>query len=70
MFKVDIWQHLQASIHDREKVSQLQDLHMNMLLRYLKYKYKEDANSHLIKGLTLLSMAREVLEIRSHRLPV
>jgi hypothetical protein len=43
---------------------------MNMLSRYLKYKYKEEANTHLLKGLTLLSMTREVLDIRSHRLPV
>ena len=57
-------------VKDKAKAAKLQDLHLNMLHRYLKHKYKEDANTHLVKGLSLLNMAREVLEIRSHRLPV
>jgi hypothetical protein len=47
-----------------------QGKYMVMLHRYLKYKYRDNYNSHFAKGLMISSLAKEAKEIRAHRLPV
>jgi hypothetical protein len=52
------------------EISRVQDQYLTMLHRYLKFKYQQEANSKLAKGIMISSLAREAQEIRSHRLPV
>jgi hypothetical protein len=51
-------------LNDHAKVRKLRDTHLNMLVRYLRFKYKDQANAELAQGLALFAMAKEVLEIR------
>lgn len=60
----------QALVENNQEVSRLQDQYLTMLHRYLKFKYQQDANAKLAKGIMISSLAREAQEIRSQRLPV
>ena len=60
----------QVRVNDVPQVSKLQDNYLTMLHRYLKFKYHQEANTRLAKGIMISSLAREAQEIRSHRLPV
>ena len=60
----------QVRVNDVPQVSKLQDNYLTMLHRYLKFKYHQEDNTRLAKGIMISSLAREAQEIRSHRLPV
>lgn len=57
-------------VKDPSRVGQVQFMYLNMLHRYLKFKYHSEANKRLSKGIMLASMARESYEICQKRLPV
>ena len=59
-----------VQLKDEKRVSQFQVQYLNMLHRYLKYKDDKKANNRLGNGLMIASLARELNEIRSKRLPV
>ena len=49
----------QAQVENNLEISRLQDEYLRMLHRYLKLKYQQEANSKLVEGIMISSLARE-----------
>ena len=66
MFSTDF-----IELKNAQSVSRVQHQYLKLLHRYLKFKYGSNhANSRLHNGIMIGSFAREISEIRQHRLPV
>ena len=65
MFSTDF-----IKLKDVQSVSRVQLQYLKLLHRYLKFKYDiNHAHSRLHNGIMIGSFAREIGEIRQHRLP-